>query len=58
MKTVKMVLQHNINNFVLSVSLYCHLYKEGSVSSGQLFFGLVQCVRERAKLYHWSLPNL
>lgn len=58
MKMVRMVLQHNINNFVLSVSLYCHLYREGSVSSGQLVRGILQCIRERTKPYHWSLPTL
>lgn len=57
MSAVKMVFQHNYNNFLMSVSMYCHLYKEGSVSGPQLMVGLLKSVRERMKIYHWSLSN-
>lgn len=57
MRSIKLILNHNINNFVMSVSLYCQLYKDGSVTEGQLFVGMCKCFTERMKFFHWYPAN-
>ena len=53
MKLAKMILQHNINNFRHSVSLHHQLYKEGMETRTEYLLGLVKCVGERMKFFHW-----
>ena len=53
MKTAKKILQHNVNNFRHSVSLHRELYDKGMNSRSQFFMGIVRCLRERMKVFHW-----
>ncbi len=53
MKLVKIILQHNINNFRHSVSMHCQLYREGYESRTEFLIGLKNCVKERLKFLHW-----
>jgi len=57
MSIMKRILEHNVNNFLFSVTLCCDLYKSGSVTRWQLMMGLARSVRERMKAYHWSPSN-
>mgnify|MGYP001200561951 CR=1 FL=1 len=54
MKLVKNILQHNINNFRHSVSLHHELYVKGMESRTELAVGLLNCVKERFKFFHWT----
>ena len=53
MKVIRMVWNHNKNNFYFSVSLYLQLYSKGSLTRLQLLIGLMKSVRERMRFYHW-----
>ena len=53
MKTLKQTMEHNLNNFLVSVTLYFDLYKKGRVSTGFFLAGLMGCVLERMKIFHW-----
>lgn len=57
MKPIKMIVQHNVNNFVLSVSLSWQLYREGSLSKFRLMIHLLKSFTERLKPFHWSLSS-
>ena len=54
MKLAKKILQHNINNFRHSVSLHHQLYLKGMESRVELVAGLLNCIKERFKFFHWT----
>lgn len=54
MKLAKTILMHNINNFCHSVSMHVFFFKKGMESKLELMIGILSCLRERTKLYHWK----
>ncbi len=56
MKLAKIILMHNINNFIYSASMHFYFFRHGMKSKTELIAGLLSCVKERMKLFHWN-PN-
>jgi hypothetical protein len=57
MKLVKIILKHNINNFFYSSSTHFYFFRQGMESKTELAVGLLNCVKERLKLFHWDPSN-
>lgn len=54
MKSVKKVLNHNINSFCYSVYLHYLLHKNGMASRVEFLIGVINCMRETLKLPYWK----
>ncbi len=57
MKLIKIILKHNISNFFYSSSMHFYFFRHGLESKTELIVGLLNCVKERLKLFHWNPSN-
>ena len=57
MELIIIILKHNSNNFFYSSSTHFYLFGHGLESKTELIVGLLKCVKERLKLFHWKPSN-